>query len=110
MVLRSGTTAHVPLDLTKSCISLSLLRLPKLPSQCYSNRSGNFGELGCNTAIQPKCDDSSSVYPLLLYEQLSQVMLINQSLCDSLLLNIMYSCCHSVFSARRVSIDVAERA
>ena len=36
------------------CILLLLPRLPKLPSQCYSNGPGNLGNLGSNKEIQPQ--------------------------------------------------------
>ena len=39
------------MDGNRSCISLLLPRLPKLPSQCCSNGSGNLGNLDTNKEI-----------------------------------------------------------
>ena len=36
------------------CISLLPFRLPKLPSQCYSDGPGNLGNPGRNKLMQPQ--------------------------------------------------------
>ena len=40
---------------TSNCTEVVLSKLPKLPSQCYSNWAGNFGNLGSNKEIWPEC-------------------------------------------------------
>ena len=44
--------SHQSID--SGCISLLLSRLPKLPSQCYSNRPCNLGDLGSQNKLQPQ--------------------------------------------------------
>ena len=50
IVLKGGQNRN---KFIQHCSSLLMHRLPKLPSQCYSNGPGNLGSQGSNKEIQP---------------------------------------------------------